>query len=81
MKVIHTDEGIADIAFVGTAIKSAKSGAQKKLLSDILYYLRKLLQLARRAYAVSEGVEDVNNYKEVLEEISIKVQEFEDMLK
>lgn len=80
MKVIHANEGITDIALVGATLKSAKSGSQKKLLSDILYYLRKLLQLARRAYAITEGT-DMEGYEEVLEEIKVKINEFEDKLK
>lgn len=70
-----------DAALKG-AVNSVRIGARKKIMNDIMYYLRKLLKLARKAQTIGEGVEDLENQKiiEELEFIKSGIKEIEEEL-
>ena len=51
-------ESLFDVAGLAT-VKSAKGMSRRKIMSDLLYYMRKCLKLARRAQTISEGAEDL----------------------
>lgn len=58
-------------------LASIKKTKSKRVLNDILYYLRKLLKLARTAQQLQllEGVEYDSEYKSVVEELDIIKEE------
>lgn len=52
------DESLFDI-LGANAIKSVKGVSRKKLVSDCLYYERKIMKILRKLQSISEGVEDL----------------------
>lgn len=65
-KVIHADEGIL--------APSISKGSSTKVMTDIMFYLRKILKLARRAQALgltegSELMDIEREFQELKEEI------------
>lgn len=62
----------ADIGRIASVLASERSKKSKRIINDILYYLRRLLKLARMAQQISllEGTNSITNIE--LELSSIK---------
>lgn len=76
-------KALAGLAALSILSHSSKDRNRRKLMNDIMYYLRKLINLAKQVQSLSEGVEDDTLEEELLEfeKLKSEIDEFEESLK
>ena len=67
-------KSLAGLAAISLLDKSSNKRNRQKLLNDIMYYLRKLINLAKQVQNLSEGVndfpdEDLTEFEKIKSEI------------
>lgn len=75
---------LASLAAISLLGRSSNKKERQKLLNDIMYYLRKLINLAKKVQNLSEGVETEHPTDEELsefEKIKSEINELEELLK
>lgn len=75
-------KSLAGLAAMSLLDKSSNKRNRQKLLNDIMYYLRKLINLAKQVQNLSEGVNDIPDEDLTeFEKIKSEIDKLEETLK
>ena len=73
--------GLIGLSALALVSKSSKDRDRRKLMNDIMYYLRKLLNLAKKVQSLSEGVEDDEELYNKFDQLKSEIDELEGFIK